>query len=48
MRKNGCEATMKICLGKFKQESVFIVIVMMFYKITVYKILNPVVRETVN
>jgi len=41
------EAMIKICLYKFKQESGFIVIVMMFIKITFDNILTPGVRDMV-
>jgi hypothetical protein len=46
-RKTGCKAAKKICSGKFKQESGFIVIRMMFNKITFDKILTPGVRDMV-
>jgi hypothetical protein len=43
-RKTGCEGSKKICPGNFKQESGFIVIGMMFNKITFDKILTPGIR----
>jgi hypothetical protein len=46
-RKPGCKAAKKICSGKSKQESGFIVIRMMFIKITFDKIHTPEVREKV-
>jgi hypothetical protein len=45
-RKTLCDASKKICPGKFKQESGFIVIRIMFNKITFDIILTPGVSET--